>query len=571
MTFLEKTIIITKPYWPRVFGGIILGLMVSGITAAIAWVVKPALDEILAEKRYDYMKYVPAGIILLFALKGALSFGQTYLMKSAGLKLMREMRNRLYSHTLNLPVSYFSKESSGVVISRVLNDVEVLNGLLSHVIRTFVTELPTVIFLLGLAFYRRWDLTLMTLILVPFIGYSTKKFGKRVKKKRKKAQKQISMVTHRIGEAVAGMRIIKVFTREKSMVAKFEKDNQRYYREMLRVIKLKEFTKLVIDVVNGIGVAVALWYGVNLIVKGIISPGDLASILVALYMVFSPIKKIGEAYTTLQETKASMERIDTLLEARHEEKGNLRLEGFNKSLKFKNVSFTYPGTSSPVVDNISFEINHGEVVALVGKSGAGKSTMVDLIPRFHRPTSGTITIDEIDLNEAELHSLRKLIAVVSQDVVLFNDMVRENIAFGNEDATESDVIQAAKLSYADEFIRELPDQYDTVLGERGLTLSGGQRQRIAIARAIIKNPPILILDEATSSLDSVSEALVQKALEKLMRGRTTIVIAHRLSTIKKADRIMILDGGKIVDSGTHEELISRNDTYMQLYNAFALS
>jgi subfamily B ATP-binding cassette protein MsbA len=569
--FLRKITDITKPYWGRVFGGIVLGLIVSGITAGIAWLVKPALDKILVEQKYEFMQYVPIAIVLLFSLKGLLSFCQTFLMKSAGLKLMRDMRNRLYNHILYLPASFFNKESSGVVISRVINDVGALNGLLSNVIKTIVMEVPTVIFLLGIALYRKWDLTLFTLILAPLIGYSTKKFGKGVKKRRKEAQREISQVTHKIGEAIVGMRIIKVFNQEHGMRDKFTRVNQKFYREMLRVVRLKEFTKLVIDAVTGVGVAIALWYGFSLVMKGHITPGDLASILVAIYMLFSPIKKIGDAYNTLQETRAAIERIDTLLDTRHEVAGSRQIYDFKESITFDKVSFAYPGRDINVLNNVNLEIKYGEVIAVVGQSGVGKSTLVDLIPRFHKPTKGVITIDGTDINEAELGSLRELIGIVSQDIILFDDTIRENIAFGKKDATDDEIVKAAQLAFADEFINELPDKYETVIGERGLRLSGGQRQRLAIARAVLKNPPILILDEATSSLDSVSEAVVQKALEKLMKERTTIVIAHRLSTIKNADRIIILDKGEIVDSGTHEQLMSRNDAYMKLYNAFALS
>ncbi len=571
MTHLDKVIKITRPYWPRIAGGIVLGLMVSGIAGAIAWLVKPALDEVMLQKNYKYLKYVPVGIFILFSLKGTLSFCQTYLMKSSAMKMIRELRNRLYDHLLYLPTSFFNKESSGVIISRLINDVEVLDGLISHVIKNYVMEVPTVIFLLSIAFYRSWKVTLMTLVLVPLIGFSTRKFGKRVKKKRKAAQKRISLVTQRIGEAILGMKIIKVFNRENTMAEKFHIENHRFYREMLRVLRLKEFTKLVIDIITGIGVAFALWFGFALIADGELSPGDLASILVAIYMVFSPIKKIGEAYTTYQETKASMERIDTLLDSAHEEPGRQKLEGLRESLKFEHVTFAYPGNTSPVLKDINLDIRHGEVIAIVGQSGAGKSTLVDLIPRFNTPSEGLITIDGKDLNDIELHSLRHIIGIVSQDIILFNDTIGENIAFGQMGAGEEDIVKAAQMAYADEFIDELPDKYDTVIGERGVLLSGGQRQRIAIARAILKNPPVLILDEATSSLDSVSEALVQKALEKLMKGRTTLVIAHRLSTIRNADRIVILDKGEILDIGTHDQLMTRNDTYMKLYNSFALS
>lgn len=569
MQIIKKIIELIKPYWVRIFAGILLSLMVSGITGAIAWAVKPALDEILVGKKYEYLKLLPIGIFLLFSAKGFFSFFQSYLMRSAGMKLVRETRNRLYDHILRLPVGYFHRESSGSIISRVMLDVEALHGLISDVIKTFIVEVPTVIFLFGVALYRRWDLTLTSLILLPLIAFSTKKFGKGVKKKKKEAQRKLSFLTHRIGESVFGVRIIKVFNREKTMTDKFKSDNQRYYRELLKVIRLREFTKLVVDVVTGVGIAGVLWYGSSMIVDGTITAGSFASILVAIYLMFSPMKKLGEAYNALQETRASLERIDTVLCAEHEKEGRIPLGDFRSSIQFKNVSFTFPGNDTPVLSDVNLEIHRGEVIAIVGRSGVGKSTLVDLIPKFYLPSSGSIGIDGTDIREIEIHSLREHIAIVSQDIILFNDTVRENIAFGKQGVSDPDIIEAARMAHADEFIQQLPEKYNTMIGDRGLKLSGGQRQRIAIARAVLKNPPILILDEATSSLDSVSEALVQKALDVLMKGRTTIVIAHRLSTIKNADRILIIEKGEIADIGKHEELLTRNATYRELFHAFS--
>lgn len=569
MHILNRIFDMVRPYWPRILAGVLLSLMISGITGAIAWFVKPALDDILVGGKYEYLKLLPFAVFLLFTTKGFLSFCQTYVMKSAGMKLVRETRNRLYNHILSLPVGYFSRESSGVIVSRVMIDVETLNGLVSDVMKTFIVEIPTVIFLFGVALYRSWDLTLMSLVLLPLIAYSTKKFGKGVKKKRKEAQRKLSFLTQRIGESIFGTRIIKVFNREKNMADKFRSDNQRHYKELLRVIRLKEFTKLIIDAVTGFGIAVVLWYGGSMIVEGTISAGIFASVLVAVYMMFSPMKKLGEAYNSMQEARASIERIDKLEAAEPEKSGSVTLENFRKSIKFEGVSFIFPENNTPVLNNVNIEIFQGEVVAVVGRSGVGKSTLADLIPKFNIPTSGRVTIDEIDINDMDIHSLRNHIGIVSQEIILFNDTVRENIAFGRAGVSDMDIIDAAVMAYADEFIQDLPLKYDTVIGDRGLKLSGGQRQRIAIARAILKNPPILILDEATSSLDTVSEALVQKALDKLMKGRTTIVIAHRLSTIKNADRILIIDKGKIADIGKHEELISRSSTYRELYSAFA--
>ncbi len=565
----KKIVSLVKPYWLRIFAGILLSLMVSGITGAIAWSVKPALDDVLVAKKYEYLAFLPIGIFLLFSIKGLFSFFQSYLMKSSAMKLVRETRNKLYNHILYLPVGYFNRESSGVIISRIMHDVEVLNGLISDVIKTFIVEVPTVIVLLGIAVYRKWDLTLMSLILLPLIAFSTRKFGKGVKKKRKEAQRKLAFLPHKIGESVYGSRIIKVFNREETMVAKFQSNNQRYYREILRVIRLKEFTKLIIDVVTGLGVAFVLWYGGSMVVKETITAGVFVSVIVAIYMMFAPMKKLGDAYGILQEIRASLERIDTLLYTEQETKGHVPISGFKKSIKFENVSFSFPGNTVPVLSDVNLEIRHGEVVAIVGRSGVGKSTLVDLIPRFYLPSQGNLTLDGINMNDIEIHSLREQIAIVSQDIVLFDDTIRENIAFGKAGISEDDIVEAAKLAYADDFIQQLPKKYDTVIGERGLKLSGGQRQRIAIARAILKNPPILILDEATSSLDSVSESLVQQALDTLMKNRTTIVIAHRLSTIKHADRILVIENGQIVDMGKHEDLIVKNPTYRELYNALS--
>ncbi len=569
MQIARKVVALTKPYWPRILGGIVLSLMLSAITGGIAWMVKPVFDEVFVAKKYYLGMFIPLGIFFLLTIKGLIGFGQTYMMKSAGMKLVRDTRNRLYHHILCLPVSYVGREASGMTVSRVMFDVDALSSLISQVIRNGIVEIPTVFFLLGVALYRRWDLTLITLVLLPFIAYSTRKFGKRIKKKRKEAQQKLSFLTQRVGETIQGARIVKVFNREDVMAQKFQNDSQRYYREMLRVVRAKEFTNLIADMITGLGIAVVFWYGFSLVKREAITPGDFFSIYTAIYLIFPPVKKVGDAYTTLQETRASMERIDALFEAQHEEQGTITINGFQRALSFENVTFAYPGSSHPVLRDVTFSIKPGEVVAVVGRSGVGKSTLIDLIPRFNKPTGGTIRLDGIDLNEIHLHSLRDLIGIVSQDIILFNDTVRENIAFGRPEAAEEEIIAAAKLAYADDFIRELGDGYDTVVGERGLKLSGGQRQRIAIARAILKNPPILILDEATSSLDAVSEMLVQRALETLMQERTTIVIAHRLSTIRNADRIVVLDKGRVIDIGDHDELLDRSDTYRRLYTAFA--
>jgi subfamily B ATP-binding cassette protein MsbA len=400
-------------------------------------------------------------------------------------------------------------------------------------------------------------------MLFPFIAYSTKKLGKGVKKKSFEAQRKLSFLTHKLGETITGSRIIKVFNREPYRDERFKSENQRVYRENMKVIRLKETTKLFIDIITGIAIGLVIWYGSSQVKSGVITPGDFASIIAAIYMIFVPVKKVGDSYNYLQEIKTAMKRIEKLLHTKAEDLGTREIKALTKGIGYENVSFSYQDDID-VLRDINLTIHAGEIIAIVGPSGVGKTTLVDLIPKFYLPTSGRITIDGVDTKEIDLHSLRNLIGIVSQDIVLFDDTVKENIAFGNKNATFNEIKIAAEMAYASEFIEKLPEGYETVIGERGMNLSGGQRQRLAIARALLKNPPLLILDEATSSLDAVSESLVQKALEGLMKNRTTIVIAHRLSTIKNAHRIAVLESGRITSIGTHEELLSTSDTYSKL-------
>jgi subfamily B ATP-binding cassette protein MsbA len=568
---LNKLVKLTRAYWPPVVAALVCGLLASAVMGGIAWLVKPALDIVFLEKKYQYMKFLPFGVIILFTVKGFLHFGQQYLMKSAGMSLIRDTQNRLHDHILVMPVKYFDSESSGVLMSRVMNDVSLINGVFSEVLRAFVIEFPKVMVLLGIAFYRKWDITLTSLALVPLLGFSAKKLGKKVKQKSLEAQKIKSLLTERLSESITGIRIIKVFNRENFRAKKFIEENRSVLRANMKAVKYVEINKLAIDFMTGIAIAFVLFYGGGQVVSGKITPGDFASILTAIYFIFTPVKLLGESYTTLQTIKAAFERIDHVFDTECEEVGTLQADAFNKELTFENVTFVYPAGERPAINEVNLTVKKGEVLALVGPSGAGKTTLANLIPRFYNPTSGVIRLDGRDIRDIHVHSLRKLIGIVSQDVLLFNDTVRANIAFGREDADEESIRRAAEMAYATEFIDALPQGYDTLLGERGMNLSGGQRQRIAIARAIIKNPPILILDEATSSLDSVSEALVQKALDSLMQHRTTIVIAHRLSTIVNADTIAVVEDGKIAAMGSHSQLITSNDTYMRLYNTFALS
>jgi subfamily B ATP-binding cassette protein MsbA len=559
---------LVKPYWQRVALAGIISLIVSGMNASLAWLVKPAMDDILIKKDVTLLLLLPIAVFLIFLIRGLFTFFHEYLMRSASQKMVTHLRDRLYAHIVDLPIGYFEKNSSGELISRVINDTSVLQQLLSLTIKDLFIESFTVLALTGVALWRRWDLTLISIVLLPAAFYGVGRLGKRMKQISKRTQEKISLITSFLNESFSGIKIIKAFCRQEDEAGRFKRINKDFYRENMRATRVSEFASLLMEAVGGIGIAFVMWYGGWLIMKNVITIGDFFSFLAAIFLIYTPAKRLARVNVGVQQAKAPFDRIHNLLSEHKEIDGSEELKPFNKEIELKGVSYAYPYAKQKVLDNINLKIKKGKIIAIVGKSGEGKTTLVNLLPRFYTLTEGKVYIDDMDISMATFKSLRSQFGIVSQEVILFNDTVIANIAYGKPEADSQEIIAASKAAYAHEFIVELPQGYDTIIGERGVRLSGGQRQRIAIARAILKNPPILILDEATSSLDSVSEALVQRALDKLMTGRTTIVIAHRLSTIKNADRILIIEKGKIVDMGRHEELISKNSTYRELYNAF---
>ena len=548
---------------------LLFSLLASGATGAIAWLVKPVIDTIFVEQNYKLLTWLPVGIILLYFFRGCSQMVYAYLMRTAGIKLVKDTRFRLYEHLLYLPVSAVGTESSGKITSRIVGDVTILNQLVSNTLLTIFKEIPTIIVLLCVAFYRSWDVTLLALIVLPVIITSAQRFGKGVKKKRSQAMQTKATLTHRISEAVVGAKLIKIFVNEKGIAKRFFNESQSFYRQEAKIVRLKELAKFVVDVSTGIGVGFVVWYGGSLVVKEVITSGDLFSALGAVIMIFGPFKNLGSSYNVFQEIRATVDRLDWLEQLEKEVSGDKQLNGFQKEIRFADVSHRYVENGEFVLKNINLTINNGDVLAIVGSSGAGKTTLIDLIPRFYNPTQGAVFLDGHDLRGIRLSDLRSLIGLVSQDVMLFNETIRENIALASPNSTYEEIQEAARLAYAHDFIMDLPEGYDTLLGERGLNLSGGQRQRIAIARAILKNPPILILDEATSALDSVSESLVQKALDQLMAERTTIVVAHRLSTIKNANNIVVMEQGRIISQGSHDELLKESKAYQELYLSYS--
>ncbi len=562
---IKRIIRLTKPYWSRIALAGLMSLIVSGINGGLAWLVKPALDGIFLEKNFRLLTLLPIAVVLLYFLRGLFSFFNSYLMRSTGAKVVKDMRNKLFEHLMYLPVGHYKKESTGSILSRITNDIGSLQHLLAHSIKDLFVESATVVVLLAVALYRRWDLALLAITILPAAFYGAGRIGKRLKQVSKKAQQKVSMITEFLTESFSGIKMIKVFEREDYTINRFKGRTQDFYREVMRATRLTELTSLLMELVGGFGIAFVLWYGGRLVISGDITPGEFFSFLAAIFMVYTPARRLATVNNSIQQARASLERISEVEIKEREKDGSINIPPLKGNIEFRNVSFMYPNAKYEALKDINLTINKGEIVAIVGKSGVGKTTLVDLLPRFHDPSQGIICIDDLDIAKATLKSLRGKIGVVSQDVILFNDTVKNNITFGKLDATDDEITSAAQAAYAHEFIMELPQGYETVIGEKGVRLSGGQRQRLSIARAILKNPPILILDEATSSLDTEAEIMVQRALENLMENRTTIVIAHRLSTIRRASRIIVLDRGRIIESGTHEQLIKTGGIYKKLY------
>jgi len=562
----KRILALVKPYWGRLVVAGVCSVIVSGLNGSLAWLVKPAVDKVFVSREPTFLILLSLGVMGAYLGRGVFSFFHSYLMRSAGAKVVRDIRNRLFHHMLHLPMSYLHKDSTGAMVSRVINDAGFVQGLLSYTIKDIFVETGTIIVLIGVAAYRRWDLTLLSLIVLPVAFYFVSRLGKRLKRVSRMTQEKIEEITEMLTESFSGNKIIKSFCREEDEMKRFRDRNHDFYREVMRSQRIIEATSLMMEFVGGFGIAFVLWYGGNLVIRGAITAGDFFSFLAAIFLIYTPARRLVSANNSLHQASAPLDRIDKLLDEAKEEDGAVPLEGFTNEIVFDNVSFRYEGTEDDALNSVSLTVKKGEIIALVGRSGAGKTTFVDLIPKFFVPVEGRILVDGVDISKVTLKSLRSLIGIVSQDIILFNDTVRANIIYGKPDASEEELFNAAKAAYAHDFITQFPDGYDTVVGERGVRLSGGQKQRLSIARAILKNPPILILDEATSSLDTASEIMVQRALENLMSDRTAFVIAHRLSTVRRANRIIVMDKGKVVESGTHEELLAAGGIYKKLYS-----
>ena len=557
-----------RPYWVWLAGGGLLALFVSAMDGAIAWLVKPAMDGIFIRRDLLMLKLLPLALLAVYVLKGVGRYAQSYLMAAVGERVIATIRRDLYRHIQRMPLAFFSDVHSAELTSRVIIDVNRLARLSSTVLVMALRQVGTIIALTAVMVSRDWVLTLFALFAFPFISVIVRVIGRRLYKINKRAQERVAQLVVLLQESFTGTKIVKAFGREAHEQERFDGLNQRLLHLSLKNVRADEITEPLMEIIGAVGIMAAIWYGGYRVINGEITPGTFFSFTAAFVMLYAPVRQLSRIFNTVQQTTASVERVFEVMDmppAIVDRPGVPALPGFARTIEFVGVSFRYPDADADVLSDITLTVRKGEVVAFVGMSGAGKSTLMDLLPRFHDVTGGRILIDGHDLRDVTVGSLRAVIGIVTQENFLFNDTIRYNIGYGRPDAALPDIIQAARLAQAHEFIVATPDRYDTLVGERGVRLSGGQRQRIAIARAFLKDPPILILDEATSDLDAESEFLVQQALSELIRNRTVLVIAHRLSTVRHADRIVVIHEGQIREVGRHDELIARDGIYRKLY------
>jgi len=558
-----------KPYRWRV--GIAMGCMVilAACTAATAWALKPALDEALSGQNPKLIYLIPLLVIVLYMIKGVAYYGQAYLMGFVGQRVIYDLRNSIYDHLARQSLEFFAHRKVGELLARITYDVTLVQSAVSTSVTALMRDTVSIIFLAGVVFYQDWKLAVIAMLVFPLVVYPIARFGRKMRHASFDGQVSMGHLSSLVEETVGGIRVVKAFGMEDYERGRFQRLTGDFLYHQMRMLRVNALSFPIMELLAGFGIAGVLLYGGMQVASGQTTAGTLVSFLAAMIMLYEPVKRLSRANNEIQQGLAAAERVFEVLDERvmvEDSKNAIAWPDFSQSIRYEHVTLQYPKTPKPVLRDVVFEVAVGEVVALVGRSGAGKTTLVNLLPRFMDVSGGKVTVDGHDVRDLTQDSLRAQMAMVTQEVILFNDTVANNIAYGLDDCSQQRIEDVAKAANAHDFILGLPEGYNTLIGERGVILSGGQRQRLSLARALLKDAPILILDEATSSLDTESERLVQQAIDRLMQGRTVIVIAHRLSTIRHASRIIVIDAGGVAQMGTHEELLVAGGLYEELYH-----